>query len=136
MAAEYDQLDDLWYSWLVATIHEFIAAHLPSPSRRRLAAIDFGCGTGFQSFLLSQAGYSVTGIDIAADLLSVARRKASEFGNSDTPSLFKSSLKERWLTRHHERLGTRLNEIRQGVPIQAPEFKHRNLLDYSPSAKV
>jgi hypothetical protein len=55
MAEEYDQLDDLWYSWLFARLHEFVADHLPTSPGRRVA-VDAGCGTGFQSFLLARAG--------------------------------------------------------------------------------
>jgi SAM-dependent methyltransferase len=39
--------------------------------------IDFGCGTGQHSMRLAQRGYSVTGVDRSADMLSVAREKAS-----------------------------------------------------------
>lgn len=60
MAKEYDHLDDLWYPWLFARIHEFLAENLPPVSHcPRPRALDVGCGTGFQSFLLARAGYVV-----------------------------------------------------------------------------
>ncbi len=36
-------------------------------------AIDFGCGTGRSARFLKQLGFNVTGIDIAADMLQIAR---------------------------------------------------------------
>ncbi len=37
-------------------------------------AIDFGCGTGRSSRFLKQLGFNVTGIDISADMLAIARK--------------------------------------------------------------
>lgn len=39
--------------------------------------VDFGCGTGNHSIPLAQRGYSVTGVDLSAQMLSVGRRKAN-----------------------------------------------------------
>ena len=38
-------------------------------------AIDFGCGTGRSTRFLKQLGFNVTGIDISADMLDLARNK-------------------------------------------------------------
>ena len=37
-------------------------------------AIDFGCGTGRSSRFLKQLGFDVTGIDIAQDMLDIAKK--------------------------------------------------------------
>jgi len=41
-----------------------------------LDVLDVGCGTGFLSLLLAELGHRVTGIDVAASMLAMARRKA------------------------------------------------------------
>ena len=38
-------------------------------------AVDFGCGTGRSSRFLKQLGFEVTGIDISADMLKIAKSK-------------------------------------------------------------
>jgi SAM-dependent methyltransferase len=38
--------------------------------------VELGCGTGISSAILSEAGYDVLGIDISADMLAIARRRA------------------------------------------------------------
>ncbi|UVS78677.1 bifunctional 2-polyprenyl-6-hydroxyphenol methylase/3-demethylubiquinol 3-O-methyltransferase UbiG [Actinokineospora sp. UTMC 2448] len=43
-------------------------------------AIDLGCGTGTKSLYLAQHGWTVTGVDIAAEAVKKARRKAAEQG--------------------------------------------------------
>jgi SAM-dependent methyltransferase len=40
--------------------------------------VDFGCGTGNHSLPLAQRGYQVTGVDLSADMLSVAQRKSED----------------------------------------------------------
>jgi ubiquinone/menaquinone biosynthesis C-methylase UbiE len=47
-----------------------------------LDALDVGCGTGFLSLLLARLGHRVTGIDVAAAMLTMARRKAAAHGLS------------------------------------------------------
>lgn len=44
--------------------------------------LDLACGTGNVTFLLAQEGYHVTGVDIAPDMIAVARKKAEAFGLS------------------------------------------------------
>ena len=42
--------------------------------------VDFGCGTGNHSIPLAQRGYQVTGVDLSAEMLRVARQKSVEAG--------------------------------------------------------
>jgi len=49
----------------------------PSPI---LEVLDLGCGTGFLALLLAEGGHHVTGIDLAADMLALARAKAAARG--------------------------------------------------------
>ncbi|WP_071395835.1 class I SAM-dependent DNA methyltransferase [Bacillus tuaregi] len=44
--------------------------------------LDLACGTGELSIQLADNGYSVTGVDLSADMLAVAKEKAEEKGHS------------------------------------------------------
>ncbi|MEE4193545.1 MAG: methyltransferase domain-containing protein [Halieaceae bacterium] len=73
--ASYDDM----MSRLLAPIAELLLDHAPPAGAR--AALDVGCGGGSQSLLLAQrlgAGAKVTGVDISAPLLEVARRRAEQ----------------------------------------------------------
>jgi 2-polyprenyl-3-methyl-5-hydroxy-6-metoxy-1,4-benzoquinol methylase len=74
MRHDYDDLRDLWYSWLFSRLHYFIAKDIAAlwDSANR-SVLDIGCGTGFQSFLYASVGARVTGIDIAEDLVAATR---------------------------------------------------------------
>lgn len=48
----------------------------PSPQR----ILDFGCGTGWLSLLVAQAGHEVTGVDIAPEAIAAAREDAAARG--------------------------------------------------------
>nr|MDO8111050.1 class I SAM-dependent methyltransferase [Candidatus Sigynarchaeota archaeon] len=74
----YDDVNDLWYSWLFSRLHYFIADTLGTegnPAR----VLDAGCGTGFQSYLHAAAGSEVIGVDVAKDLLAIAEAKKKTF---------------------------------------------------------
>ncbi|CCF83128.1 class I SAM-dependent methyltransferase [Nitrolancea hollandica] len=45
-----------------------------------LQALDIGCGTGFLTLLLAELGHNVTGVDIAPEMLELARQKATQAG--------------------------------------------------------
>jgi SAM-dependent methyltransferase len=45
-----------------------------------MAVLDVGCGTGFTSLALAQAGAKVTGVDISKPMLALARERAAKAG--------------------------------------------------------
>ena len=47
-------------------------------TNRPLRVLDIGCGAGTSSHLWAQAGHAVHGVDISADLVDLARRRADE----------------------------------------------------------
>jgi 2-polyprenyl-3-methyl-5-hydroxy-6-metoxy-1,4-benzoquinol methylase len=65
-----------------------------------LDILDVGCGTGFLSLLLAEAGHRVIGIDFAPAMLETARRKAAARGltvefrpaDAEAPDLNSASL--------------------------------------------
>jgi 2-polyprenyl-3-methyl-5-hydroxy-6-metoxy-1,4-benzoquinol methylase len=131
MAGEYDRLDDLWYPHLFSQIHEFIVRHLQPVAERRNLALDVGCGTGFQSFLLAQAGYDVLGVDLAEALLEVARGKIPVYAVSPlaSPPLFSSRVWRR-LACHHRLMQQRLEFVRSRREVRAPQFVRGNLDEF------
>jgi SAM-dependent methyltransferase len=46
----------------------------PAPAR----LLDLGCGSGWTSELFARAGYDVLGVDIAPDMIAIARRRMAE----------------------------------------------------------
>jgi SAM-dependent methyltransferase len=73
MAADYERLEP-WYEHLYARVHAILRATLAPPSPGG-AALDAGCGTGFQTALLHVLGYRTHGVDLSAALLGVARQR-------------------------------------------------------------
>jgi ubiquinone/menaquinone biosynthesis C-methylase UbiE len=65
------------------------------PPDRPLRILDVGCGTGFLSFLLAEAGHTVVGLDLSEAMLGVARRAAADRalpvtfvqGDAESPAL-------------------------------------------------
>jgi len=94
MVGEYDNLCDLWYRYTFGSIDEVLLSNFPllRNANPKPIALDIGCGTGIQSLRLM--GYKVIGVDIADELLKVARKKLlkagyidAEFYNIDAQSL-------------------------------------------------
>jgi len=75
MAPDYDVLEP-WYEHFYARLHAILRKALAPPAGApRLRALDAGCGNGFQTALLQDLGYDTHGVDLAAALLAVARRR-------------------------------------------------------------
>ena len=75
MAGSYDELEP-WYEHLYAVLHAILHRELAPPTDgRRRRALDAGCGTGFQAARLAALGYESHGVDVAAGLVAVARRR-------------------------------------------------------------
>ena len=79
--ADYDS----WYKFIKTIIDE--------NGIKGKDVLDLGCGTGEMSIRLKKAGYSVLGIDISPEMLSIAADKAKEkkleihFANQDMREL-------------------------------------------------
>jgi SAM-dependent methyltransferase len=79
-AARYDGLAE-WYDREFANGE---LAHVPREAALRLLGeptgklLDIGCGTGTHTAAMSEHGWSVTGADISADLLRIARERGVE----------------------------------------------------------
>ena len=72
-AAVYDAVmdDSLYDKWT-----DFSLRHLPK-TRERKKLMELACGTGIQSVRFSQAGFDVTGLDLSADMLKIAEKRAT-----------------------------------------------------------
>lgn len=71
--ARYDRGIQLLSRGRIGEIYERVAARVAAPGKRIL---DVGCGTGGVSLACAARGATVTGIDIDAGMLEVARSKA------------------------------------------------------------
>ena len=72
----YDRFQEIDY-------REFINFYIEVFNRNNYephSIIDLGCGSGEITVLLGKKGYSVTGIDISSDMLSIAQNKAFDNG--------------------------------------------------------
>lgn len=82
----YDNVVDLYYSWLYCRLHYLITKTVLQCYKPR-TVLDIGCGTGFQSYLYSTAGCLVTGIDISENMIKSARSKMKDNGSLDETNL-------------------------------------------------
>ena len=85
MADEYDNLKDPWYSYTFKEIERVLRRdfRMSTTGQPKPLALDVGCGTGIQSLVLAELGYRVEGIDIADELVSIAKTKLRAAGFTD-----------------------------------------------------
>lgn len=126
MGSTYDDIRDLWYSWLFSRLHFFIVKDVicqwTGPSRQ---VLDAGCGTGFQSFLYANAGANVLGIDISPGLIQVAESKKRN------PPSVRSILKRtfKFTETYNTEIESLLRKCLGSPQYKAPEFYVQSLLD-------
>ncbi|HZI85958.1 MAG TPA: class I SAM-dependent methyltransferase [Pyrinomonadaceae bacterium] len=126
MGPTYDNIQDLWYSWLFCRIHFFIVKDvLCQWTNAPRQVLDAGCGTGFQSFLYANAGANVIGIDISPGLIQVAQSK------KHNPPTVGSILKPtfRFTETYNAELETLFAKCVGSPEYKAPEFYVQSLLD-------
>jgi ubiquinone/menaquinone biosynthesis C-methylase UbiE len=103
---DYDNVIDLFYSWLYSRLHFFIARHTMyahSPQR----VLDIGCGTGFQSFLYAYGGSFVVGIDISEHMIKLAMNKRkSHSTNNNNNKLILFPERFDFVTRYNNRINS------------------------------
>jgi ubiquinone/menaquinone biosynthesis C-methylase UbiE len=121
MEKNYDEITDLWYSWLFSRLHYFIAKGLcknwPTPPAK---VLDVGCGTGFQSFIYASLGSNVHGIDISPALIHKAEEKARKEWPINSLELFEPSFP--FVSKYSEKTRTILLEKYKITPYVKPQF--------------
>jgi ubiquinone/menaquinone biosynthesis C-methylase UbiE len=120
MANEYDEIRDLWYAWLFSRIHYFISKDVIGVYNPK-AVLDVGCGTGFQSFLHASAGASVVGIDIADELIKIAKKKSFSFKPQQEIILFPVYFE--FVNRYNKLISSFLSEKVQVSEYIPPSFR-------------
>ncbi len=84
MADEYDHLTDLWYRYTFNNIDHVLSTEFQlalHKSQKKPIALDLGCGTGIQSLRLASMGYCVIAVDIADQLMRIAKGKLIRAGH-------------------------------------------------------
>lgn len=119
LAGTYDEMPDLWYSWLFSRLHLFIARTVIA-GRTPGTVLDVGCGTGLQSFLHAAAGSDVTGIDPSKGLVEQARAKVARFDGSPV-GLFRSP--HPFVARHDAMIAAITRRARGARPWIPPRFE-------------
>jgi SAM-dependent methyltransferase len=70
-----------------------IALYLNLAQRCGSPIVEFGCGTGRLLVPMAEAGFSITGIDIAPAMLDIARQKVIEAGVQDQVTLLEDDIR-------------------------------------------
>jgi len=121
MEKNYDEITDLWYSWLFSRLHYFIAKRLcknwPTPPAK---VLDVGCGTGFQSFIYASLGSNVCGIDISPALIRKAEEKTQKEWLINNLELFEPSFS--FVSKYSEKIRTILTKKYKITPYVKPQF--------------
>lgn len=126
MGIGYDDMHDLWYSWLFSRLHFFIVKEILCRwGNRTRKVLDAGCGTGLQSFLYAAAGARVQGIDISPGLIAVAESK--KHCPPTVSNLFEPHF--RFVRKYNERI-ERLRALcfNDAIP-EVPTFTVQSILD-------
>jgi ubiquinone/menaquinone biosynthesis C-methylase UbiE len=127
MAEEYDDISDLWYSWLFSRLH-FIIAEEVICKKTPKSVLDIGCGTGFQSYLYAAAGCKVIGIDIAKNLIEIAKNKILDF-NPSRLNLFPTYYD--YVNHYNQLIRNYLKSSRKKFSFISPEFHYGDALKIS-----
>ena len=126
LGPRYDNIRDLWYSWLFSRIHFFIAkdilCHWDARPRR---VLDAGCGTGLQSFLYAAIGAEVHGVDISPGLIAIAENKIED--PPDIASLFESYFP--FVNTYNQRIESLCRACFANAIPRLPTFSVQSLLD-------
>jgi MPBQ/MSBQ methyltransferase len=80
MADEYDDVQAPYYRHWFDVIDRVMEREL-RPASAGARALDLCCGTGIQSLRLAGLGYRVTGVDLAPQLLAIAKAKLEAAGH-------------------------------------------------------
>lgn len=84
----YDLLyKDKDYTGEAEYVHNLIQKHTPGAK----SILNLGCGTGRHDFLLAEKGYTITGVDISEDMISIAKTHLSTLNLKPSTLSFKQS---------------------------------------------
>ena len=82
LAPIYDRVNgDIDYSAWADFVEENIKRY--NPDMKTELVLDLGCGTGKMTLELARRGYDMTGVDLSAEMLDIARNSAERAGLSD-----------------------------------------------------
>ncbi len=83
--------EDSSHAYLVPQVKELLAAHARGQGGARARVVDLGCGNGYVTHRLADAGYDVVGIDTSEDGI-VAARKAYPDVRFEVASVYDDAL--------------------------------------------
>jgi ubiquinone/menaquinone biosynthesis C-methylase UbiE len=119
LAIEYDNIVDLFYSWLYSRLHFFITKYVIDVYHPK-KVLDIGCGTGFQSFLYAYSGSSVVGVDISERMIKMAMNKSKTFSNVDNISFFPECFD--FVTRYNSLINSKIGQNFNHRKNSTPSF--------------
>lgn len=73
---------------------EDVALYLGFAQRTGGPLLELGCGTGRLLLPLAQAGYQITGVDLSAEMLAIARQKVEAAGLNDRITLVQADMRK------------------------------------------